>query len=50
MVFSSRDGTTATEEDMVEVKQIAKNLESLWGACIPLSTNAFGTQRFLNMR
>jgi len=50
MVFSSRDGTTATEQDIQEVKEIAVKLEKKWGVCVPLSTNAMGTQRFLNMR
>ena len=62
MVFAAGDGTTPTEEQVEQglpisskkliylVRKIAKQLESLWGMCIPLSTNAFGTQKFLNMR
>jgi len=50
MVFSNPDGSTPSEDELLKVKDVAKNLEKEWGVCIPLSTNSFGTQRFLNMR
>lgn len=50
MVFTNQDGTVPSEEKVEEARQIAKKLEKQWNCCIPLSTNAFGTQKFLNMR
>jgi len=50
MVFSNGDGTTPTDDQVSKVEVIAKRLEKEWHSCIPLSTNAFGTQKFVNMR
>jgi len=50
MVFSNGDGSTPTDEDVDKVKTIARSLEKQWDVCIPVSTNSFGTQKFLNMR
>lgn len=50
MVFRNGQDQTPTDEECEKAKQVAKRLEKEWKVCIPLSMNAFGTQRFLNMR
>jgi len=50
MVFANGDNTIPNDTEVEAVRSIAKGLEKHWHCCIPLSTNAFGTQKFVNMR
>lgn len=50
MVFQNSKGETPNDQEVEEAKKIGIQLARDWQCCIPLSTNAFGTQKFLNMR